>query len=148
MRNYYQLTKPGLVYGNAVAVIAGFALASRGNFNFTLFLETLIGISLVMASGCVFNNYIDRDIDAVMERTKDRALVIGAVSGRGTLVYGTLLGALGFLALALWTNLLTVIVALTGFFFYVVLYTILSKRRSVYGTVIGSVSGAVPPVVG
>ncbi len=154
IKKYYELTKPGLVYGNAIAVIAGFALASRGlpaqagNFNFTLFLQTLAGISLVMASGCVFNNYIDRDIDALMERTKDRALVIGAVSGRGTIVFGTCLGVVGFLALAVWTNLLTVIVALTGFFFYVLLYTILWKRRSVYGTVIGSAAGAVPPVVG
>ncbi len=144
---YYQLTKPGIIYGNAITTVAGFFLASKGHFNLGLFLAALIGISLVIASGCVFNNYIDKDLDATMERTKNRALVTGAISVRGAIVFGAILGLLGLATLGLLTNTLTAEIALLGLFFYVVLYS-LAKRRSVYGTIVGSISGAVPPVVG
>lgn len=107
----------------------------------------LFGISFVIASACVFNNYIDRDIDDKMERTKNRALVKHLISGRNALVYAIFLGLIGVLFLGLYTNLLTLFLALTGFFFYVVMYGIW-KRRSIYGTLVGSISGAVPPVVG
>ena len=144
---YYQLTKPGIVYGNAIAAIAGFFLAARGHFNPLLFLAMLIGICLVIASGCVFNNYIDRGLDAKMERTKKRALVAKTISNRNALIYGTVLGLIGLITLLLYTNLLTTFLALLGLFFYVVVYGI-GKRRSIYGTLIGSISGSIPLVVG
>src|SRR5690348_2228318 len=108
----------------------------------------LAGLAFVMASGCVFNNYIDRDIDAAMGRTKDRALVVGRISKRAAFVYGTMLGAAGFGLLVFFTNMLTVAVAGTGFFFYVFMYSLWSKRRTVHSTIIGSVAGATPPIVG
>jgi heme o synthase len=148
LKEYYRLAKPGIIYGNAITAIAGFLLASKGYVNFALLLAMLVGISLVVASGCVFNNYIDRDIDAKMERTKHRALVKGTISGMSAIIYGATLFALGVLVLALNTNPLTVGLALGGFFFYVVVYSLWGKRGTVYGTVIGSISGAVPPVVG
>lgn len=148
LKRYYRLTKPGIIAGNAITAAAGFFLASKGIISFALLVATLVGISLVVASGCVFNNYIDRDIDAKMERTKHRELVQGTISGWSAIVYGVVLFALGILALALYTNPLTVYLALAGFFFYVVVYSLWGKRGSVYGTVIGSISGAVPPVVG
>jgi protoheme IX farnesyltransferase len=107
----------------------------------------VIGIALIIASGCVFNNYIDRGIDTKMKRTKKRALVAGTVSPAHALTYGSALGIAGSAALLLGTNALTLCVALTGLFFYVVVYGV-AKRRTVHGTVIGSISGAIPPVVG
>jgi len=148
IKTYYSLIKPGMVFGNAIIVIGGFMLAAKTNINLWLFFGTLVGISLVIASGCVFNNYIDRDIDAKMARTKDRALVKHAVSKRATLIYGTCLGIAGFLLLIASTNILTVLLAILGFFFYVVMYSMWTKRRTSWGTVVGSISGAVPPVVG
>ncbi len=147
VKKYYELTKPGIIYGNAITTLAGFFLAEKGHFSIIIFLGVLIGSSLVMASGCVFNNYLDRDIDARMKRTKNRPSVKGEIAGPAMLGFGTVLGILGFLTLILGTNLLTTLIGLVGFVAYVVLYTY-SKRRTVYGTIIGSMSGAVPPVAG
>ncbi|HSW98437.1 MAG TPA: heme o synthase [Candidatus Saccharimonadales bacterium] len=149
LQTYYRLTKPGIIYGNALNVAAGYFLAAGvlRHFIFGRLLAVLAGSALVVASGCVCNNYIDRGIDHRMARTKKRALVSGAVSGRAALTYGAILGVAGFAVLAAWTNWLTVAVGAVGMLFYVVLYSI-GKRASVHGTLIGSVSGAVPPVAG
>lgn len=147
IQTYYRLTKPGIIYGNAITAIGGYLLASAFHIDAGQFLGMLAGLSLVIASGCVYNNYIDQDIDRVMARTKKRALVNGSVSGANALAYATVLGLLGFLSLGLYTNPVTLYSAMFGLFAYVVLYSI-GKRKSVHGTVIGSLSGAVPPVVG
>jgi protoheme IX farnesyltransferase len=147
IKSYYRLTKPGIIYGNAIAAIAGFLLASKGHFNIVLFLAALVGLSLVIASGCVINNYIDRSIDDKMLRTKKRALVTKTIPEKNALIFAAILGLLGFFILFQFTNLLTTFVAFVGYFFYVVMYSIW-KRKSIHGTIIGSVSGAVPPVVG
>jgi len=147
IRAYYYLTKPGIIRGNAVVAAAGFLLASKGHINLLVLLATLVGLSLVIGSSCVFNNYIDRGIDAKMSRTKRRALVTQSISVRSAIIYAVILGLIGSTVLALYTNLLTLGLALFGFFAYVVMYGI-GKRRSVHGTVVGSISGALPPVVG
>lgn len=147
MKTYYMLTKPGIILGNAVTTAAGFALASKWHIDYWLFLITLIGLSFIIASAGVFNNYIDRVMDAKMERTKNRALAKGLIPPLNALLFATFLGLLGALILTLYTNLLTVFVALFGFFIYLVLYAFW-KYRSFYGTIIGSIAGAVPPVVG
>lgn len=141
------LTKPGIIFGNVITTAAGFALASQGHFDYWLFLATLLGLSFVIASAGVFNNYIDRESDAKMERTKDRPLVKKLISSQDALVFATLLGAAGFFVLALYTNLLTALIAFFGFFVYLVLYAFY-KYRSFYGTIVGSIAGGVPPVVG
>ena len=146
-RTYYRLTKPGIIRGNAVPAIAGFLLASKGNVRYSLLIETLIGISLVIASACVYNNYLDREIDKKMSRTKNRALVLGTVSHRSALVYATALGILGFVTLGFYTNAATVLVGIVGIIFYVIVYGV-AKRKSVHGTLVGSISGAMPPVAG
>ncbi len=148
IKRYYSLTKPGIIFGNLISVAGGFFLASRGDVDFTLLLATVVGLALVIASGCAFNNYIDRDIDRLMERTQDRVLVQGLVSPRATLVFATLLGIAGFAVLYWGTNLLAVLFAALGFGVYVGLYSLYLKRHSVYGTLVGSLSGAAPPVVG
>src|SRR6185437_15241506 len=109
---------------NAIAAIAGFFLAERGQFDLQVFIGMLIGTCLIIASACVFNNYIDRDIDKRMERTKKRALVAKTISIRNALIYGTILGILGFSVLTIFTNFLTVFLGFIGFFFYIVLYGI------------------------
>lgn len=147
IKNYISLTKPGMVVGNSIVVAAGFFLASQTLINAALLVSVLAGMALVMASGCVFNNYIDRRTDALMERTKNRALVRKLISARGAIIYGVFLGLVGFSILALYTNLLTTYIAFVGFFFYTVMYSIW-KRRSSYGAVVGSIAGAVPPVAG
>lgn len=141
------LTKPGIILGNIITTAAGFALASKGHFDFLLFLTTLLGLGFVIASAGVFNNYIDRFMDAKMDRTKNRALVQGVISAQNALTFATLLGLIGLSILTIYTNLLTVFVTLTGFFVYLVLYAFW-KYRSFYGTLVGSIAGAVPPVVG
>ncbi len=147
MINYYLITKPGIILGNLITVAAGFLLASKGRIDFWLFFATLIGLAFIIASACVFNNYIDRQIDKKMERTKKRALVTGLISGYNAIVFAIILEVLGNLILLFNTNLLTVLVASVGFLVYVFLYS-LWKCRTIYGTAIGSIAGAVPPVVG
>ncbi len=146
-RNYSLLTKPGIIMGNAITAISGFVLASKGAFQWPLFLTMLIGICLVIASACVYNNYIDRHHDKRMDRTKNRALAKGTISGKAALIFAALLITAGTLTLALGVNLLATAAALMGFGIYVFLYSY-SKYQTIYGTLIGSVAGAMPPVVG
>jgi len=148
IKQYLQVTKPGIIFGNLISVVGGFLLASKGSINYPLFLATLLGVSLVVASGCVFNNFIDRDIDKKMERTKNRVLVRGLITPSVTLVYATLLGIAGFALLYIAANPLAMWLAVMGFVVYVGVYSLYMKRHSVYGTLIGSLSGAAPPVIG
>ena len=79
IKNYLLIAKPGIVFGNLISAAAGFLLASKGRIYGVLLPLTLIGISLVVASGCVFNNCVDREIDRKMIRTRDRALARGLI---------------------------------------------------------------------
>ncbi len=148
LREYYKLTKPGIVYGNAIAALGGFFLASRGTFEWRTLAAMLAGLSLVIASGCVFNNYFEQDLDSLMARTRNRPLPRGTVTPRAALIYALFLGVVGTTLLALGTTLLATLAALLGLFAYVVLYTLLAKRRTPYATHIGALAGAAPPVVG
>ncbi|MFC0226791.1 heme o synthase [Serratia aquatilis] len=148
IKQYLQVTKPGIIFGNLISVVGGFLLASKGSIDYPLFLATLLGVSLVVASGCVFNNYIDRDIDKKMERTKNRVLVRGLIAPSASLVYATILGIAGFVLLYMAANPLAMWLAVMGFVVYVGVYSLYMKRHSVYGTLIGSLSGAAPPVIG
>ncbi len=148
LKQYLNLAKPGIVFGNLISVTGGFFLASRGDADLALFFATALGVSLVIASGCVFNNYIDRDIDQKMERTRNRVLAQGLVSPAHAIVYACVLGVAGVALLYAATNTLAVMLVLMGFVVYVGLYSLWLKRGSVYGTLVGSLSGAAPPVVG
>ncbi|CNH36052.1 protoheme IX farnesyltransferase [Yersinia thracica] len=148
IKQYLQVTKPGIIFGNLISVIGGFLLASKGVIDYPLFLSTMLGVSLVVASGCVFNNYIDRDIDRIMERTKNRVLVKGLIDPKVSLIYATVLGIAGMLLLYVAANPLAMWLAVIGFVIYVGVYSLYMKRKSVYGTLIGSLSGAAPPVIG
>lgn len=147
MINYYLLTKPGIIFGNLITLAAGFLLASKGRVDVGLFFATLLGLAFIIASACVFNNYIDRNLDQKMERTKNRILAKGAMPVKNALVFGAALAVIGSAILLQYTNYLAYGVAAVGFFVYVLLYS-LWKGKTIYGTAIGSVAGAVPPVVG
>lgn len=147
LRAYYYLTKPGIIYGNIMTAAAGFLLAAKGHINILLLLVTLAGTSLIIASACVFNNYIDRDIDKKMARTKKRALVSGNISARNALVYASALGLTGGAILGYRVNGLVLGIGLVGFVSYVGLYTY-AKRKTLWGTEIGSISGATPIIAG
>jgi protoheme IX farnesyltransferase len=147
VKDYYALTKPGIIYGNVMTATAGYLLASRLYIHFELFVATLAGTSIVIASACVINNYIDRNIDKKMARTKKRALVTGLIPAKNAIVFAVVLAFVGFFLLAAYTNFLVTIVGAVAFVVYVVLYGI-SKRRSVHGTIVGSFSGAAPVLAG
>jgi protoheme IX farnesyltransferase len=147
LKAYYRLTKPGIIYGNLLTAIGGFLLASRGHIDWLLFASVAAGTSLIIASACVFNNYIDRDIDALMARTKNRALASAQIEEEYALIYGTVLGLVGLVILALGTNRLTVLVGVLGFVSYVWWYTSL-KRKTVHATLVGSIPGATSILAG
>lgn len=127
--------------------MAGFFLASKGNIDFGLLVAVLLGLACIIGAASASNNYIDQKIDKKMARTKNRALVSGLVSRQSVIILIILLGLIGMLVLCLLTNFLTLSLALLGYFLYVVVYGIY-KRRSVHGTLVGSLSGAIPPLVG
>ncbi|MXP67580.1 heme o synthase [Pantoea sp. Aalb] len=143
-----QVTKPGIIFANLISLIGGFLLAAKGNINYFLLFSSLVGMSLVIASSCIFNNVIDRDIDMKMTRTKNRVLVKGLISKKLSLIYATILGLTGLILIYIEVNILSMWLAIIGFVVYVVIYSLYMKRKSIYGTLVGSIAGATPPVIG
>jgi heme o synthase len=148
IKKYLLVIKPGIVFANLITAAAGFLFASRGRIDIAALLLTVIGISLVVASGCVLNNCIDRNLDRKMERTHNRILAQGRMSPGAAVSYASLIGVSGILLLWKATNLLSVGVVLAGFAVYVGMYSLYLKRNSVYGSLIGSLAGAAPPLAG
>jgi protoheme IX farnesyltransferase len=146
-QEYYRLAKPGIVYGNILTALAAFIFASEQHPNFVLMVAALFGLAACIASACVVNNVLDRDIDLRMERTKKRAIPTGRISLRSALIFAAVLFAAGCGVLFFFTNLLALAITIFGVLIYVCLYTPL-KRRSVHSTIVGALAGAVPPVVG
>ncbi len=108
----------------------------------------LLGSALTMASACVFNNYLDRELDMKMARTRDRALPQNRMTPRFVFGYAVVLGIAGLIVLFGLVNVLTGWLGLLGMFVYVVVYTMWLKRSSTWSTSIGGISGAMPPVIG
>ncbi|MFD2179043.1 heme o synthase [Veronia pacifica] len=148
IKPYLKLTKPGIIGGNLVAAVGGVLLASQGNIDWLLLLAVCFGTTLIVASGCVFNNVIDIDIDRLMKRTCERELVKKVVPVSYALAWATTLGIVGFYTLYAFTSLVAFEFGVLGFAVYVGLYSLHYKRKSVYGTLIGGLSGACPPVIG
>ncbi|MBY8912325.1 heme o synthase [Bacillus sp. YC2] len=151
-KDFLSLIKIGIVNSNLITTFTGMWLALHisglsflGNLNTVLL--TLIGSSLIIAGSCAINNYYDRDIDHLMERTKVRPTVTGKIQPNQALWSGILLVALGLIML-LMTTVMAAVIGFIGVFTYVVLYTMWTKRRYTINTVVGSVSGAVPPLIG
>lgn len=148
LKKYLFLTKPGILFGNFITTLGGFFLAAQGSIDILLLLLTLLGTTLVVASGCVVNNVIDQDIDIKMQRTQNRALVKKTISPTVALMYAFVLGFIGFSILWFGVNAYAFLFAIIGFIVYVGFYSLWTKRTSIHQTVIGSISGASPPVIG
>ena len=147
-KKYLFLTKPGILFGNFVTTLGGYFVATQGSVDFLLLLLTLLGTTLVVASGCVVNNIIDQDIDQNMQRTQNRALVKKSISVPVAFVFAIVLGVLGFGILWFWVNAYAFLFAVIGFVVYVGFYSLWTKRTTIHQTVVGSISGAAPPVIG
>jgi len=148
VKDFIRLTKPGIIISNLIAAFAGFWIASGKNVEWDLLVYSMLGTALVMASGTVLNNYLDRDMDAKMARTRKRALPSGLLKPNVVLGYGIGLGVVGLTVLSFGTTALAALLGLFGLFVYVWVYTVWFKRTSVWSTFVGAFSGAVPPVIG
>lgn len=146
-KTWYQLTKPGIIYGNAVHFIAGFFLSYQLGGTLVFGLLGLVGTSMLIASACVANNYIDRDIDAHMKRTKKRAIVDGQISGYAALLFAAILAVLAITVLAWAQQWLVALLGAIAYIVYVWVYTY-AKRSTIHSTLIGTVPGAIPIAAG
>lgn len=152
VRDFFALIKIGIVNSNLITTFTGLWLAihfTGQSFlnNLDIIFFTIVGSSLIIAGSCVINNYVDRDIDHLMERTKSRPTVTGKIVPIKVLGLGIFFISLGLLLL-LFTTLTAMVIGILGVFSYVFLYTLWSKRQFVSNTIIGSISGAVPPLIG
>lgn len=148
-RDFLEVTKPGINKSNLIAAFAGYFLAAGlDQFQFSTLFLTLLGVALVIAGGCTLNNFYDRDIDCIMDRTKQRSVAQGRIKPIVALWYGIILTVAGLFVLAFGVNVLSAILAFIGFAVYVFIYTMWLKRTSTTNTVVGGFSGAVPPVIG
>lgn len=146
------LFKAPVLIANALPVFVGFWLAlhfTGGSLfgNGKLFWLTIIGSTVLMGGALVLNNWYDVDIDTIMKRTQKRPTVTGNISLNTVLGIGISLSAIGMVML-LFTTMEAAIYAFIGWFTYVIMYTMWTKRKYTLNTVIGSVSGAVTPMIG
>ncbi|WP_096435545.1 heme o synthase [Alteribacter populi] len=151
-RSYMALTKTGIVKSNMITMFAGLFLAAHYTQTSLatqplIVILALLGSALTIAGGCALNNYVDRDIDYKMIRTEERPSVTGELGGSQVLWFGLILSALGTGMLAA-VNMTAAVIGLSGLIIYVVFYSMWTKRTTTLNTIVGSFSGAVPPLIG
>lgn len=147
-KDYLSLTKPGVISLLIFTTLAGMFITPAGLPSLSLVFWTMLGGWLMPAGAQAINCYFDRDIDVKMGRTSRRPLPSGRIPAWHALALGLGLGALAFAILAVSVNPLTAWVALAGYIYYAVIYTMILKRHSVHNIVIGGGAGAIPPLVG
>ncbi len=148
IRGYIALTKPRVLELLLVTTIPVMLLAAGGLPDLGLVVATVIGGSMSAGSAAAFNMYLDRDIDAHMKRTEKRPIVTGEVSERGALVFAWTLAVASTLWLWATTNLVTAALSASAIFFYVVIYTMILKRRTEQNIVWGGIAGCFPVLIG
>ncbi len=148
VRAYVALTKPRIIETLLVTTVPTMFLAARGLPPLWLVVATLVGGTLAAGSANTLNCYLDRDIDVVMHRTRNRPLVTGAVSPREALVFGLALGVLAVAFLGLVVNWLAASLALGAIAFYVLVYTMVLKRRTSQNIVWGGAAGCMQVLIG
>jgi heme o synthase len=148
LRDYFTLTKPTIILLLLITTVPAMVLADNGWPGFGPVLATLIGGILAAGGAGAVNMYIDRDIDAIMTRTRRRPIPSGRVPARHALIFGLVMGIGSGPWLALTVNTVSAALAIAAFLFYVVAYTLYLKRRTVHNTVLGGVAGAMPPLIG
>ncbi|MDQ6826591.1 MAG: heme o synthase [Candidatus Eremiobacteraeota bacterium] len=146
--DFYELSKPRIIFLLLITTAAAMLMAARGVPPLHLMFYTLFGGALAAASAGAFNCVYDRDIDALMKRTKDRPIPAGRMTAQDATVFATVLGIVSFTMLWLQVNPLAAWLSLAGNAYYVVVYTMLLKRATPLNIVIGGAAGAIPPLVG
>ena len=144
---YLTLTKPEITFNVVMTALVGFLAASRGTVHVRLLLDTLLGTALVAAAASALNQWVERDLDAVMHRTVRRPLPAGRLTPAESLVFAAVLGAAGTVCLALLATPLASALAAATALSYLLVYTPL-KRLTSLSTVVGAVPGAIPPMIG
>jgi protoheme IX farnesyltransferase len=145
---YVALTKPRIIELLLITTLPTMIVAQRGLPPVWLMLATLVGGALAAGGANAVNMFVDRDIDKLMKRTRNRPLVTGAVSPRNALIFAITLEVAAFAELWGWVNLLSAVLAVSATLFYVFVYTLWLKRTSSQNIVIGGAAGAVPVLVG
>jgi protoheme IX farnesyltransferase len=145
---YYQLTKPRIVVLLLITTVPSMILAARGVPALWLILATLIGGTMSAGGANAINQYLDRDIDELMARTRRRPLPSHAIPARNALAFGVGLGVAGFVWLLVTVNLPAALLSAGALAFYVFVYTAWLKRSSPQNIVIGGAAGAAPTLVG
>ena len=145
---YVTLTKPRVLELLLVSTVPVMFLAQGGLPDLWLVLATVIGGSMSAGSAGAFNMYLDRDIDAHMHRTENRPLVTGEVSPRGALIFSWTLAIVSTVWLWFTTNWLTAVLSASAIFFYVVIYTMILKRRTEQNIIWGGIAGCFPVLIG
>lgn len=148
LKAYLALTKPRVIELLLITTLPTMILAQGGLPNFWLVIATLVGGSLSAGAANAFNCYMDTDIDKIMGRTKNRPLVTGELSGREALIFSWLLAAVSVLWLGLLVNWLASLISLAALLFYVLIYTMVLKRRTPQNIVWGGAAGAAPVLIG
>ncbi len=144
---YAELTKPRITFLIVLTAAAGFALASPGRVNYAALLSAMVGIALLSSGIATLNQYIERDLDALMRRTADRPLPTGKLMPWEALLFGSGLTILAEVYLAVMVNPLSAVLGLTVIAGYLFAYTPL-KTRTTLSTMVGAFPGAVPPLIG
>ena len=147
-RGYLELTKPGVQALLFVSCASGMLIGSNFNPPVTVFFFGLIGISFLAASSAVVNHFFDKQIDAKMNRTSKRPLVLGHISDKQAIIFSVLLYASGSIMLLNFTNFLTWLLTTLTFIFYGFIYTKYLKYMTSQNIVIGGLAGAMPPLLG
>lgn len=148
MAAYVALTKPRVIELLLITTVPTMILAKGGWPDIWLILATLIGGALSAGSANAFNCYIDADIDKIMGRTKSRPLVTGELSKTEALIFAWSIGLISVLWLGFLTNWLASLLSLSAILFYVLIYTLLLKRRTPQNIVWGGAAGAMPVLIG
>ncbi len=146
--DYVQLLKPRIILLLVITAYCAMVVAAHGLPPFFLSLYTLLGLALSAGGAHAVNMWYDQDIDAVMARTSDRPVPQGRVPAGRSLVLGISLMAVSLVLLLVTVNLLTALLALGGFLYYVLVYTMWLKRSTPQNIVIGGGAGAFPPLIG
>jgi len=145
--DFVALTKPRVVSMILITTWVGFYLGSHGPTDYFLLLPTLVGTALAAGGTLTLNQYLERDIDALMERTRLRPLPDGRLQPIEALVFGVVLTAVGVGYLAVAVNPLSAAVTATITLTYLLLYTPM-KRITPFCSIVGAIPGALPPVIG
>lgn len=145
---YVALTKPRVIELLLVTTAPVMILAADGLPSIWLVLATLIGGALSAGSAGAFNMYIDRDIDRLMKRTQNRPLATGEISDRSALTFAYVIGVISIVWLAITTNWLAASLSLAAIVFYVVIYTLVLKRRTEQNIIWGGIAGCFPVLIG